>query len=199
MNAIVKDFPKHWLEERRRSGACRWDEMWEGVLHIPPVSTVPHQELLGDLLVLLHQEWHEHDRLEVIHRVPVVLPCNQSRWEWDYRIPDLLILDRQTSESANPNFFSDPPPLCCIEIHSPGDESYKKLSFYFELGVPEVWIIHRDTKKPEVFLRDDSEYRLQSSENGWVRSPATDVPMKGADAKLHVRFGAEGQTYVVPK
>jgi hypothetical protein len=37
MKAIVLDFPKHWQEERRRTGASRWDEVWEGVLHIPPI------------------------------------------------------------------------------------------------------------------------------------------------------------------
>ncbi|MGE3803812.1 MAG: hypothetical protein AB7K24_03950 [Gemmataceae bacterium] len=34
----------------------------------------------------------------------------------------------------------------------PGDETYDKLPFHEELGVPEVWVIHRDTKLPEIHV-----------------------------------------------
>ena len=43
-------------------------------------------------------------------------------------------------------------PTVVVEIRSPGDETMEKLPFYAKLGVPEVWIIDRDTRQPELYL-----------------------------------------------
>ena len=37
-------------------------------------------------------------------------------------------------------------PTVVVEIRSPGDETMEKLPFYAQLGVPEVWIVDRDTQ-----------------------------------------------------
>ena len=36
MKAVIPEVPEYMLWERRRTGADRWDEMWEGVLHMAP-------------------------------------------------------------------------------------------------------------------------------------------------------------------
>ena len=58
-----------------------------------------------------------------------------------------------------------------IEVHSPGDEVYEKLPFYAELGVPEVWIIHRDSRAVEIHALDDEEYQIREpAADGWQHS-----------------------------
>jgi Uma2 family endonuclease len=199
MKAVILEMPQKWLEERRSSDASQWDEMWNGVLHMAPVPNRVHQRFAHDLHNLLQLRWGDPIGGQVDQEVNVVAPADEERWTENYRIPDLVLVPSGRAHIDKIEYMVGAP-LVCIEIRSPKDESYQKLPFYFDLGVPEVWIIHRDTKKPEVFLRGDSEYRLQSSDDdGWTHSPTTDVQMKGSDGKLHVRFRAEGQTYVVPK
>ena len=50
------------------------------------------------------------------------------------------------------------PPLIAIEIRSPDDESYEKLPFYADIGIPEVWIIDRHSTTSEVFLLHEGSY-----------------------------------------
>ncbi len=45
MKAVMPEVPQHVLHERARTGANRWDEMWEGVLHMPPMPNRDHQDL----------------------------------------------------------------------------------------------------------------------------------------------------------
>jgi len=56
MKAVIPEVPQHFLEQRARTGLDRWDEMWEGVLHVPPAPNREHQDLAqetGD-----SHEWH---------------------------------------------------------------------------------------------------------------------------------------------
>lgn len=46
-----------------------------------------------------------------------------------------------------------------IEVESPGDESREKLPFYLGVGVREVLLIDRDTRRVEL---------LRASETGWI-------------------------------
>lgn len=43
MKAVMPSALPDVLAFRKRTGADRWDEMWEGVLHMPPVPTPEHQ------------------------------------------------------------------------------------------------------------------------------------------------------------
>jgi Uma2 family endonuclease len=48
-----------------------------------------------------------------------------------------------------------------IEVRSPGDESYDKLPFFAKLGVREVLIIDRDTKRVDLFRLASGQYVRQ--------------------------------------
>ena len=54
MNALLLDVQPYFLEERRRVGADRWDEMWNGVLHMAPAPNIEHQGFEDELLVCYH-------------------------------------------------------------------------------------------------------------------------------------------------
>jgi hypothetical protein len=45
MKAVIPEVPEHILQERKRTGADRWDEMWEGVLHMAAAPNKRHTRL----------------------------------------------------------------------------------------------------------------------------------------------------------
>jgi Uma2 family endonuclease len=74
-----------------------------------------------------------------------------------------------------------------VEIRSPGDESYEKLPFYAQLQIPEVWIIDRDTRQPEIFRLVDADYQsVPPDHDGWVVSSVTAVRMRAERGRLAI-------------
>ena len=111
-------------------------------------------------------------------------------------IPDLVLLDP-------PRFGIDKieymvgAPLVVVEIASPGDETYDKFPFYAGLGVPEVWVIHRDTRTPEIHLLGPARtYTVASAgDGGWIKSPGAGVEFRQTrPGKLWIRTGGDDST-----
>lgn len=192
MKAVMPVVPKDVLAVRRQTGADQWDEMWKGVLHMPPMPLNEHQDLAGDLQTYLKLNWARPRRAKVYHGVNL---ASVGGWPDDYRIPDLLLLTRDRFAINQGKYFEGPANLV-IEIHSKGDETYEKLIFYAEVGVPEVWIIHGATKAPQIYLLRRGKYRrLRPEANGWLRSPETGIELrKGKPSKLAVRVAGDDAT-----
>ena len=76
---------------------------------------------------------------------------------------------------------------------SPGDETYEKLGFYARLGVPEVWVIDRDSKAPELYILQAGHYqRTAADADGWARSPSTGIELcTDKPGKLTIRLAGE--------
>ena len=195
MKAVILDMPAHWLAERKRSGAERFDEMWEGILHMSPSPNRIHQNLVGDLRDFLNRFWAKPNGGEVIHEINVVHPDDKADWINNYRIPDIVLLSHDRLALENDAFILGAP-LICIEVRSPKDESFEKLRFYAKLGVPEVWIIDRDTKKPEVFVLADGEYVLaEPNAGGWIESATIVAELKATPSKkLAIRLNRDDAT-----
>ena len=192
MKAVIADVPQHLLDQRARIGADQWDEMWEGVLHMPPAPNREHQDLEGALETWLRLHWARPNGARVYHQINVASP---GGWPSDYRIPDLVLLAPDRFHVDRNEYFKGAPTVV-VEIHSPGDEAYEKLPFYARIGVPEVWIIARDTKTPEVYLLEGTDYARQPADDeGWLRSPATDIQLRGPKAaKLDVQITGDPAT-----
>ncbi len=201
MKAVILDMPAHWLAERKRSGAERFDEMWEGVLHMSPSPNPRHQKLNLKLAFYLETHWATPCGGEVIHEINVVHPDDEHDWIHNYRIPDIVLLspDRLAFEKE---LYIAGAPLVCIEIRSPKDDSYDKLPFYAHLGVPEVWIIDRDTKRPELHRLCDGGYSPALADStGWISSAAISLELKGTPSgKLALRMNRDDATRAeIPK
>ena len=69
----------------------------------------------------------------------------------NYRIPDLTFVAAGREDILHEDGVGGEGPDAVIEIRSPHDETYDKLSFYASLGVREVIVIDRDTKRPELY------------------------------------------------
>jgi len=50
MKVVMAQAPESLLDQRRRTGADRWDEIWDGVLHMPPMPNREHQDLEGTMV-----------------------------------------------------------------------------------------------------------------------------------------------------
>jgi Uma2 family endonuclease len=186
MKAVMANVPEHILEWRRRTGADQWDEMWEGVLHMAPSPNRDHQDFEFALESWLRQHWADPNGCRVYHQINVSEP---GSWPNNYRIPDLVLLTPSRFD-IDCNEYFDGGPDAVVEIHSPGDEAYDKLDFYAKLDVLEVWIIDRDTRRPEILELAGDEYRAREpNATGWITSVVAGVEMRaGAGDKLEIRI-----------
>lgn len=189
MKAQTLPAPQDEMAWRKHIGADRWDEMWDGVLHMPPPPILDHQNLEGALEAYLRFHWAQKHGAEVYHNIAVSPP---GGWPKNYRAPDLVLLLPQRFALKRREYIEGGPDVA-IEIRSPGDETYEKLPFYADLGVPEVWIIQRDAKEPEIRLLKRGRYKTHAVRaDGWLRSPGTGVELRvGKPAKLAVRMAGD--------
>jgi Uma2 family endonuclease len=193
MKVFMPVAPPEMLAQRKRTGSDQWDEMWDGVLHMPPVPNRDHQDFEWALEAYLRIHWARPRKAKVYHQINLAAP---GGWpEKNYRIPDLVVLTPERFDIDHNEYFEGAPDVV-VEIHSSGDEAYEKLEFYQELGVPEAWIIDRDTKEPEVYVLKRRRYKKQAADRGgWVRSPGTGVEMRaGRPGKVAIRIGGDEAT-----
>lgn len=178
MQAVIANMPKHWLEERKNSEAAQWDEMWSGVLHMPPMPNRIHQNFARDLHFYLHQWWAVPHGNRVNQEVNLTTPEDEDHWTFNYRIPDLVLLTPDRFH-IDKNEYMVGAPLVVVEVRSPGDETYEKFPFYAGLGVPEVWVFDRDSRAPEIHVLEAGAYRQQQpGPDGWHLSPASGVEFR---------------------
>lgn len=178
MRIYAAEAPPGLLEERRRQGHDRYDEMWEGVLHMNAVPHGDHQDLAIQLGSWLLTHWRKRGSRKVFPERNVSLP---GGWPNDYRAPD-IVLTTADRAGFDKGTHIEGPPLVCVEIHSPHDEAYEKLEFYARLGVPEVWIIDRDTKAVDLFVLapQHAEYKsVVAGPEGWLLSAAAGIELTG--------------------
>lgn len=192
MKAVMASVPEHILEWRRRTGADRYDEMWEGVLHMAPSPNRDHQDLEGSLEAWLRQRWAKPNGCRVYHNINV---AESGVWPDNYRVPDLVLLTPQRFHIDCNEYFNGGPDAI-VEIRSPEDETYEKLDFYAAIGVREVWVVDRDTKRPEIYeLVDDQFRRRQPDAHGWHRSEVVGAEMRATgDNKLEIRLTGRDDT-----
>jgi Uma2 family endonuclease len=192
MKAVMASVPEHILEWRRRTGADRWDEMWEGILHMAPSPNRDHQGFEFRLESWLYEHWAKPNGCQVYHQRNVAEP---GTWPDNYRVPDLVLLTPMRFD-IDQNEFIDGGPDVVVEIHSPGDEAYEKLDFYAKVAVREVWIINRDSKRPEIFELVGGEHRSRMADaNGWLRSDVASAEFRAAgDGKLEIRLTGHPET-----
>jgi Uma2 family endonuclease len=161
---------REWLAERRRRGIDSRDEVWDGVLHVPPEPTSDHQRLESALESVLRPIAIARG-LECFHQLSILDPSNHDK---NYRTPDLLVVDpahiiRRGSEG---------PVVLAIEILSPDDESRDKMPFYVARGVQELWLVDPETRVVEVYLlRNGRFYTIVADRAGILCAPALDLEL----------------------
>lgn len=161
------------LRFRERTGADRFDEMWQGVLHMTPSPSFQHQLQASRILNFLVEVWCPRTGGSAVMQVNVSTP---ERWDQDYRIPDVSVMGPERVPHGEGMFVQ---PNVVFEIRSPGDETYEKLPFYAALGIEAVVVIERDTKATQVFALSGEDFvLLPPGPDGWTVVRPIDVELR---------------------
>ena len=176
MRAVVVNLRDEELADRRSKGLDRWDEMWEGVLHMTPAPSLEHQRILDEIIEFLRPRLREARRGTLVSGINVFKEQGPVP---DYRIPDLTFVAAGREYILQHDGVRREGPDAVIEIRSPDDETYDKLPFYAALNVREVIVCDRDSKQPEIFRLAGAQYVvLQPDPDGWVASPVLGVRLR---------------------
>lgn len=143
MKGIFLEVPTCLLESRRRTGADKLDEMWDGVLHMVPPPGSNHQTIAVELLLALGPLAKKRGLRPFGDSTGTFRPGVDNDW----RIPD--------NTYARPEQVSDRgveggAPFI-VEIRSPHDETDEKLPFYGEVGVGELLVVDPPTRRIELY------------------------------------------------
>jgi Uma2 family endonuclease len=179
MRAVMLNVPESLLEDRRRKGLDRLDEMWEGVLHMVPPPSSSHQKLGSDLLEGL-RPFARAQGLTLVYEMGVY------RGDRDYRVPDLVAYrpDQLSSRGVERG------PEVVFELLSPNDETYEKLPFYESMGVREVFVIDPETARIELFLlRGGKLLPAVPDASGVLRSEVLGIGLRSKDKELFLVSG----------
>src|SRR5581483_518204 len=140
------DIEERLREERAKSGADRFDEVWEGVLFLPPLANDEHQDISFQLAVIGRTV--AGPKAKVYVRVNI--SDREDEWKFNYRVPDVAIfLPGNKEKNCGTHWFGGPDFL--VEVASDDDRSWEKLPVYARVGVREVLIINRDPWQLELY------------------------------------------------
>jgi hypothetical protein len=134
------------LERRRQLGLDRWDEVWEGALHMIPPPSYAH-ERIASLLHWLLRPYADAAGLELVGGVGL-------GDKDDNRVPDLVL---QRPQEAKPQWQETL--ALAVEIRSPADDTYNKLSFYADHRVDELLIVDLQERSVRWLALSEGEYR----------------------------------------
>jgi Uma2 family endonuclease len=134
------------LEKRRRMGADRHDEIWEGVYHMVPAVGMPHSDIAYQLTRLL-------DAPVRAAGLRASLEFNLGEGIEDFRIPDLGV----HRERVGGTWLSTA--AIAVEILSPNDEAWQKLPFYAEHNVDELLYVNPAERSVTWMVLRDGEYQ----------------------------------------
>jgi Uma2 family endonuclease len=168
MKAVVLQVSEETLARRHQTGVDRYDEMWEGVLHMAPAPAYEHQRMVSAIDRFLGPLCERYARGMLAPGINVFSDASASQ---DYRIPDLTFVAAGRQDIIAPDGIRGGGPDAVIEVRSPEDETYDKLPFFARLGVREVIVVHCDTKETEIYHLAGREYVAVSRDHqGWLRS-----------------------------
>lgn len=177
MRAVV---PDELIEERRRLGLDRRDEMWDGLLHMVPPASSGHNRLEHRLGVLLDGV-ATRAGLWVIPQPGVFDPDVLEMTS--YRVPDLGF--------ARPEDVSDRGiegrAALVVEVLSPRDESAEKLPFYRRVGVEEVLFVDPVTRAFAIRRPDLQGWRtVEPDVDGWISVESLGVALRVRGGRLQL-------------
>jgi Uma2 family endonuclease len=189
MRALLLEPDPKWLEERRRLGRDRFDEVWDGVLHVVPSPNAEHQGFEGDLEAVLRPLVIPLG-FKVFHNLDLL---DRTKGDFNYRQPDIAIVSPSDVMSRGINGHAE----LVIEIRSPNDESYEKVPFYEMCKIPEYWIVHPVTRELEVFVLRRGKYvTAKPDANGVVTAPRFGLQLSIVDGpKLRIAW-ADGSAEI---
>jgi Uma2 family endonuclease len=171
MAAVPVPVTEREIDDRRRLGIDRHDELWAGEWHLVNPPKMWHATLNMDLFFALAP------RAQALGLRPHAGPVGLLAADNDWRVPDQIYF--RPEDAREEGVVSAE---LVVEIRSPGDDCYKKLPFFASRGVAEVMIIHEDRRFELYRLNDDGHLvPAKPEDDGCVRSHVLDVAFTTVD------------------
>ena len=201
MPAVIlpRDHLKRIIRRRRKSGAFRWDEVWDGVYFVSPLPNIEHQGLGFVLLRALDLALQGIDGVQLYPSVNI--SDREEHWQKNYRCPDASVfLPGNTAQHRDTHWLGGPD--FAVEILSPGDRARLKLPFYAKVGVREVLLIDRRPWTLELHRRREMGFELVGESSLTQSEPLTSevLPLSfrlvaGSPRPTIEIKGGEGETW----
>jgi hypothetical protein len=171
------------LDRRRRWGAGRWDEMWNGVLHVVPMPSGAMQRFSTEFLATVAP-------LAKARGLRPYYTLGLFRTDDDYRVPRQSYcrpdqVQERGAEGAE----------LVLEIRFDGDETYEKIDFYSERGVREMLVAHPKEGRIELFRAVGGRLiRMQPGPDGEHSSEVLGITLRTVDGKLEITWDGGSAT-----
>jgi len=163
------------IRERAERGMDRFDEVWDGEYRMVAAPNNEHDRIDTDINYFLITLVRKHK----LGRVGYMNVGRPGRHLSDYRIPDRIFVSKARGAKILDDWGCIGGPELAIEIRSPGADTYEKLPFYGDVGVDELLIVHRDSKKVEHFRAFDRKLTpMTTAADGWFRFDALPLEVR---------------------
>lgn len=154
MSVVVNDqlLASKLIAGRKASGDDRFDEVWNGVYFMSPMTDIEHQNLTSELTTVLRMlmDWNNLGTT----LAGANISDQKEDWTSNYRVPDVLFFLNGTSAVDCGTHWHGGPDFV-IEIVSSGDRTLDKLDFYASVNTRELLVIDRNPWKLTLYgLRD---------------------------------------------
>lgn len=141
-------YEEHIRQVRAKQYPNARDEVWDGVLVMPPLPNIEHQIMATDLALAFIAAI---DRaVGDVALVGANVSDRNAGWEKNYREPDVLVvLHTNTAKNCVTHWVGGPD--LAVEITSPGEDPRLKLDFYAKVKTREVLIVDRNPWAIELY------------------------------------------------
>lgn len=142
MSVLILDpmLASEYRNDREREGLDFRDEVWDGVLVVPPNPNNEHQRLVLGLVVPFATLIDRDNGDQALPGANV--SDREHGWKHNYRIPDVVVcLAGGAAKDCGTHFHGGPD--LAVEIVSPGEDPLAKLDFYAKVGTRELIVLNR--------------------------------------------------------
>jgi hypothetical protein len=182
MEAVIldPDLRNRLIRQRRRTGADRFDEVWDRVYVISPEADNLHQQIAFRLACAIDQANGGPSAGTTFTGVNV--SDRETHWKRNYRCPDVaLFLPGNPAQDRGSHWLGGPD--FAVEIISPYDRSRHKMQFYAKVGVRELLLIDRRPWALELYRSRDDTMELVGTS-----APETAAPLSSSILPVSFRL-----------
>jgi Uma2 family endonuclease len=168
MHVLNPGVSEEIIRQRKKLGQDRKDEVWNGVYMLMPDPTIDHQRVIKLLTSILIEVVDDEGRGEVFPGTNV--SDRREGWKHNFRAPDVVVvLNGSHAINCGTHWFGGPDLL--VEIQSPRDQTDAKIPFYAGLGVRELLVIHRDTRRLRLYRNHGTDLApVEPDDKKWLTS-----------------------------
>ncbi|WP_435016555.1 Uma2 family endonuclease [Tundrisphaera sp. TA3] len=159
---------KQIIRRRRKTGADRYDEVWDGVYVMSPIADNNHQRLASQFVIAI--DGALKPQINAIVLAGTNVSDRKVKWQKNYRVPDVAVFLPGNPAEDMDAFWHGGPDFV-VEVVSHRDRSRQKLDFYAAVGVRELLLVDRDPWALELYRLDGDHFeRVDAIADGSLMS-----------------------------